>query len=111
MPFSSFCPNKGCGIQEPYIDPQTDKVYCSKCDNEINNITYFAKQQMKTIKQFRQKNTNSFSVKCDKCGKVERPKLVKGTVVCGICDKILESISEPFRIMLQDKLKTVNKDV
>jgi len=111
MPFSSFCSNKGCGVQEPYIDPKTDKVYCSKCDSEITNITYFAKQQMKTIKQFKQKNTNSFAVKCGKCGKTERPKLSNSEVVCGVCGKLLENISEPFRLMLKDRLKTVDKDV
>lgn len=112
MAFSTFCTNKGCGkIQEPYIDPTDDKVYCSICDKEISNITSFAKMQMKGNKQFKQKVPTSFAVKCGKCGKESRPKLVKDDVVCGLCFKILDNISIPFRNMLKDKLRTVDKDV
>ena len=54
--FFIYCTNKGCGVQmEPYIDPKTDKVYCSACDNEIANITHFTKVQMKSLKQYKQK--------------------------------------------------------
>jgi len=106
------CTNKGCGdTMEPYLDPQTDKVYCSKCDKELVNVTYFAKAQMKTSKQFRQKKVVSFAVKCPKCNAEERPKLVKDDIVCGACQKPLDHLSAPFKIMLKDKLKTVAKDV
>ena len=51
MAFSTFCTNKGCGkIQEPYLDPQTDRVHCSLCDQEIVNLTPFVKSQMKSMK-------------------------------------------------------------
>jgi hypothetical protein len=112
MPFSMNCTNKKCGKQmEPYLDPSTDKVYCSVCDNEISNITYFAKSQMKALKQFKQKITTSFAVKCAKCGKEVRPKLLNNDVVCGACNKILDNLSAPFKHMLKEKLKTVGKDV
>lgn len=112
MAFSTNCTNKGCGqIQEPYIDPSNDKVYCSKCDKEIVNITYFTKSQMKSSKQYKPKNVVSFSVKCKKCGKEDRPKLVNNDIICVGCNKPLDHLSEPFKIMLREKLKTVGKDI
>ena len=112
MPFSLPCGNKGCGqIQEPYLDIQDNKVYCSKCDGEIPNITVFVKNQMKMNKQFRQRQSKPFSVKCQKCGREDRPKLVQGDIVCSSCSKPLDHLSEPFKIMLRDKLRTIDKDV
>ena len=112
MPFSMACTAKGCGhVMEPYLDPKDDKVYCSKCDKEITNVTHFAKVQMKTLKQFRQKKVVSFAVKCQKCGKEDRPKLVGDDIVCIGCKKPLDHLSEPFKIMLREKLKTVAQDV
>lgn len=98
-------------MQEPYIDPKTDKVYCSLCDKEIVNVTYFTKVQMKSLKQFKQKTTISFGVKCDKCGKEDRPKLINDNVVCSSCNKPLDKLSVPFINMLKKELKTVGKDV
>lgn len=112
MPFSMICSNRKCGKQmEPYIDPKTDKVYCSSCNNEITNITSFAKVQMKSLKQFKPKETTSFSVKCNICNKDGRPKLVNDDVVCGSCNRPLENLSNPFKLMLKEKLKTADKDV
>lgn len=112
MPFSMYCTTKGCSKQmDPYLDPKTDKVYCSLCDNEILNITHFAKIQMKALKQFKQKKVVSFAVKCLKCGKEERPQIVNDDIVCRACKKPMDHLSEPFKIMLKDKLKTAGKDV
>lgn len=106
------CTNRGCcKIMEPYLDPKTDKVYCSQCDREIANITHFAKIQMKSLKQFKQKKVVSFAVKCQTCGKEERPKIVGEDLVCKGCDNVHSHLSEPFKIMLRDKLKTVGQDV
>ncbi len=112
MPFSMACTSKCCGqVMEPYLDPKDDKVYCSKCDKEISNVTHFAKVQMKALKQYRQKKVISFAVKCPKCGKEDRPKLVGEDIVCVGCKKPLDHLSEPFKIMLREKLKTVAQDV
>lgn len=106
------CTNKGCGkLQEPYIDPKTDKVYCSLCDLEISNITHFAKIQMKTLKQYKAKKTISFAIKCPSCNKEDRPKVVGQDIVCVNCKKPMTHLSEPFKIMLREKLKTVAQDV
>ncbi|HET8792659.1 MAG TPA: hypothetical protein VFM31_02610 [Nitrososphaeraceae archaeon] len=112
MPFMTHCTNKGCGKQmEPYIDPKDDKVYCADCDRELTTITHFAKIQMKSFKQFKQKKGMSFAVKCKNCGKDERPKIVKDDIVCPACNKPHTHLSEPFKIMLKEKLKTVGQDV
>lgn len=112
MAFSTQCTNKGCGkIQEPYIDKSDDKIYCSECNREIENLTYFAKQQLKALGQYRKKPKISFAVKCEKCGAEARPLLVNDDVVCGKCKQALNNLSLPFKNMLKDKLKTVSKDV
>src|SRR5579864_8048312 len=112
MPFSMPCVHKGCGkIMEPYLDPTTDKVYCSLCDKELPHITYFVKVQMKQLKQFRQKQPKPFAVKCQRCGKEDRPKLSGNDILCAACGKPLDHLSEPFKIMLRDKLRTTDRDV
>lgn len=112
MAFSTFCTNKGCGkIQEPYLDPQDNKVYCSACDREITNITHFVKVQMKSMKQFKQKKATPFAVKCNMCGREERPQIVNDNVVCGACGGPLSNLSPIFKNMLKEKLRTVDKEV
>lgn len=104
--FSMSCSIKGCYKQmEPYIDPKTDKVYCSICDGELLNVTHFTKVQLKSNKQFRKKNSVAFGVKCNLCGKDDRPLLMGKDIVCAGCKKPLDQLSEPFKIMLREKLK------
>ena len=101
-----------CGeTQTPYLDNETDKVYCTKCNNEIVNVTIFAKNQMKMNKQFRQKEKKSFSVKCDKCAVEGRPKLVNNDIVCSSCNKKLDKLTAPFVAMLKQQLKKVDQDI
>jgi hypothetical protein len=112
MAFSTYCTTKGCGkIQEPYLDPQNNKIFCSICDGEITNLTPFVKSQMKGMKQFKQKQAKTFSVKCALCKADERPKQVGNDIVCGACGKPLENLSPIFKNMLKEKLKNVDKDV
>jgi predicted transglutaminase-like protease len=112
MAFSTFCTNKGCGkIQEPYLDPQTNKVHCSLCDQEIVNLTPFVKSQMKSMKQYKKKEAKPFAVKCAKCGREERPKVVANDIVCGVCSQPMDNLSPIFKNMLKEKLRTADKDV
>ena len=112
MGFSIQCFNKGCNkLQEPYIDKDTNKAHCSECDKELPNISSFAINQMKANKQYKQKKAVSFSVKCTSCGKEDRPKILNKKICCITCEKEITSISEPFKIMLFETLKTVEKDV
>ncbi len=119
MPVSLVCNNsytdgKGrqrtCGQVEPYIEPKTEKVFCPLCNNEMT-VTHFTKVTLKNLKQFKAKSTETFSVKCQKCGKEAQPKLANNTIVCPDCNKEHSHLSEPFKIMLKEKLKTANKDV
>jgi len=112
MAFSTFCTTKGCGkIQEPFLDPQDNKVYCSLCEGEITNLTPFVKNQMKASKQFRQKKIKPFAVKCMKCGREERPKVENNDIVCGVCSQPMDNLSPIFKNMLKEKLKTIDKEV
>lgn len=111
MPFSMNCTNKGCGEQqEPYLDKKTDKVYCSACDKEILNVSYFTKVQMKTLKQFKVKKNDSYSVKCDKCEHMGRPLLQQDEIICSSCKKPLDKLSIAFKNMLKDKLTEIDND-
>lgn len=106
MPFSVLCSNKGCGkIQEPYLDPKTDKVYCALCNNEIINITQFVKHQLKLNKQFKKQEPQSFSLKCNSCKANQRPKLVDAEIVCSNCQTPITNVSVFFKNMLIQKLK------
>jgi uncharacterized Zn finger protein (UPF0148 family) len=98
-------------MQEPIIDPKTDKVYCSICDEELPNISHFVKSQLKALKQYRQKSTTPFSVKCEHCQKEAQPVILKGQIVCPFCQNTHDQLSEPFKLMLKTILKTVNQDV
>lgn len=102
---------KTCGQMEPYMDPKTEKIYCSLCDSEMTNVTHFMKVTMKTLKQFKQKLTVPFAVKCQNCGKEAQPKIAKDDVICPQCSKPHQHLSEPFKIMLKDKLRTANKEL
>ena len=112
MPFSIVCSNKGCGnLMEPYLDPSTNQVFCSKCDKEIVNVTHFVKSQMKQFKQFRPKKSVSFGVKCKFCNAEERPLVKDKNIICPACKKTHTHLSEPFKIMLLDNLKKINQDI
>jgi|SRR5271166_2476156 len=120
MPISLICNNtyqddkgktKKCGQVEPYMDQKTGQVFCPNCNSEITGVTHFMKTTMKTLKQFKQKLTVAFGVKCQKCNKEAQPKIVGKDIVCPGCGKPHEHLSEPFKIMLREKLKTANRDV
>jgi hypothetical protein len=111
MKLSLQCSNRGCGkINVPYLDPTDDKAYCSLCDKEMI-LTPFVKTQMKSNKQFRQRlQPKPYAVKCQRCGKDDQPILVNNNVVCVSCRKPLDHLSEPFKIMLREKLKNTKDE-
>jgi Zn finger protein HypA/HybF involved in hydrogenase expression len=120
MPLSLICNNsytddKGksrkCGQIEPFMDPKTEQVFCPLCQQEMTQINHFAKVTLKNLRQFRQKPQIPFCVKCQNCNQEAQPKIEKEDVVCPKCNKPHTHLSEPFKLMLKDKLKTVNKDV
>jgi hypothetical protein len=111
MPFTMQCTNKGCGqIQSPYLDPKTDKVYCSLCDKELTQVTHFAKVQMKSLKQYKEKKGKSFSVKCTNCNNEDRPQVNKDKYFCSSCKKEL-NVSHAFKLILQHYLGKAEQDI
>ncbi len=105
MPVQLQCPHKGCmKIQEPWLDPKDNKVYCSACEKEVTNVTHFMITQLKTLKQYRPKNTTAFAVKCSHCSKEAAPILSNNDVLCSGCNKPLNHLSPIFKNMLKDQL-------
>ena len=120
MPLALFCNNthidstgrkKKCGQVEPFLDPKTDIVYCPLCENEMPNITHFTKTTLKNLKRFRQKQPVAFGVKCQNCGKEARPKLTDDDLSCPNCNQKHQHLSEPFKMMLKNRLKAPSKDI
>lgn len=92
-------------MMEPYIDKDTDKVYCSECNQELVNMTYFTKQQLKTLKQYRPKSTSGFLVKCNDCKAQDKPTLVGGDVKCRHCGGNLDHLTRQFKLMLKQQIQ------
>ncbi len=91
-------------LQEPWLEPKTNKVCCSLCNQEIPNINHFVMIQLKTLKQYRPKNTTAFSVKCQSCAKESPPVILDDEVVCSACEKPLNHLSPIFKNMLKEQL-------
>ena len=99
------CSNHGCGqIMQPYLDPGDGKIYCAVCNKEMANITSIVKNQLKMNKQFKQKSSKPFAVKCKRCDNDDRPIIVNDDVVCARCNKPLDHLSAPFKAMLKKNL-------
>lgn len=111
MPVLMQCTSKKCGkMNTAYLDKDTDQVHCGACDEIINNVSVFTKRQMRFNKEFRPKHTKSFSVKCAKCNKDERPVLSGDDILCGACKKPLDQLTPFFKIMLKERLKSLGED-
>ena len=105
-----FCQTKGCHLeQEPYLDPNDDKVYCSECDGEMPNVNYFTKQQLKNLKQFKIKEKVAYSVKCKSCSKDLLPILINDKLACPSCKNEHKHLSTPFALLIKSKLKDADE--
>jgi len=112
MPFQMPCMSKKCNkTVTPYLDKEANKVYCSECDSEITNITHFAKVQMQTLKQYKQKKNKSFSIKCLSCKKEDRPKIIGLEVFCKLCSSPQTQLTVFFKKMLIEQLKNLDEDI
>lgn len=80
---SNICPT--CKKQQtPFLDPETNKVYCGECEVEIA-ANHFLKAQLKALRQFKEKKVIAFALKCPACAKMDRPTLLKGKAYCKSC--------------------------
>ena len=115
MGFAVQCDNHGCReYQEPQLDMKDSQdptkwvVICSECQKPIKSVTYFTKVQLRhmgqILKQHQQRQ--SFSVKCDYCGKIGRPKLgIDNVILCFDCGKEHTNLTSQFKKMLLNLLK------
>lgn len=109
MALSTVCPT--CNKQmEPYLDKKSDLVYCDLCNADIK-ANHFIKIQMKTLKQYKEKKTVPFAVKCQKCQLEDQPEIKGEKVICPKCKTEHTHLSEPFRLMLKNNLKNFKKDI
>ena len=108
MPFSMIC-SECKKMQNPYLDKKTEKVYCEECEKEISNINHFAKIQLKTLKQYKVKSQKSFSVKCNKCNKEDRPTVKDKELYCSSCQEPMDHISPYFKKILIENLGSLDK--
>jgi len=107
MGFRMFCNVKGCYKEmEPVLDKETNDVYCIECNSVINNITEFAKTQMKSIGQIKKNTTTkkAFSVQCSNCKKEGTPILNDNKLLCMFCNVECKNISKPFASSLKEML-------
>jgi transcription initiation factor TFIIIB Brf1 subunit/transcription initiation factor TFIIB len=110
MPFLLTCTSKKCGQQtNAYLDPETNEVYCADCGEVITNVSIFTKRQMAHMKQVKPKEKKSFSIKCEHCGKEDRPKIVDDNIVCALCGKTMDNLSPFFKNMLKTQLKEIKE--
>jgi ribosomal protein S27E len=112
MPFSMWCPTKGCRKQqEPFLNPITNEVECSECGGVIPNVSHFVKVQMKSLGQTKKHPKSAFAVRCDKCKTNALPKLgANDKLVCVGCGAELV-VSKPFEIMARDRINKGNSDI
>lgn len=102
MAVQTLCPS--CSKQqEPYMDPKSEKVYCGNCDQEMI-ANHFLTSQLKTLKQYKQKSTAPFSIKCLKCNKEGTPIMLKD-ISCAFCKTPLSNLTPQFKLMLKQFIK------
>lgn len=107
MAFLICCENKKCReYQEPLLDEKNNKVVCSICNEEIKNITQFAKNQLKFSGQIKRGGSKkqSFSVKCKECSVEGTPVLKKNKLFCAGCEKELK-VTAQFKLLFLEKSK------
>lgn len=112
MPFIMQCQNKKCRKQSlVLLDTINNKVYCGDCDEEINNITSFAKNQLKALGQIKkQESKKSHAILCSHCKKESTPVLENNNLLkCSLCHQEITHLTSIFKTMLIKKLKSTNE--
>ncbi len=101
--FSLFC--QTCKKQnEPYLDKDTDIVYCAECDAEMQ-VNPFTKTQMRSMKQFKSSAPSSKSIKCASCKKLSNAIVLNKDLCCGICKKPHSHLTSYFKQVIMEQIK------
>lgn len=112
MSFLINCDNRKClKIQAALLDTINNIVICAECNNEIKNVTYFAKAQLKSLGQTCKniKTKQSYAVKCSHCEMENMPIIKDDQFLCTNCKKELTNLSVPFKLILKDAIRNANK--
>lgn len=83
--------NKKCyksgGRTEGSLDLDTNKIICTKCDEEIVGISDFMKEAMKRSGDIIKKSTSkAFTFKCVACNKMVETDIVNGVPIGKNCE-------------------------
>lgn len=108
MPMLINCDNRGCCKYQPALLNTADNtVICSECLKPIQNVTVFAKQQLKQLGQTisNRKPKAGFSVKCQHCQSTDTPQRYDQQWICSNCKQELTNMSDAFKHLLQDVIK------
>jgi hypothetical protein len=72
------CNNKGCFSTDYHkLDTDTDQVVCSKCGNEIPNVSHYMKRTLKDFGQVFKRVRTSGELKCGFCGFTALPVIIE----------------------------------
>lgn len=69
---------KGGGSSSASLDVAENKIICDTCNEELTNVTSFAKSTLKSLGLTVKKNTKvPFGFKCTKCGETKKVRVSK----------------------------------
>lgn len=107
MSFLLQCQNKDCKkTTEVVLDKNTNRVHCSDCDSEIQNVTLFVKSTLNNMKKYRipKKSYSSYALECKNCHKKMTPILIKEELHCPEC-RYTHDVTSHFKNMFIANLK------
>lgn len=97
------CENSECGkCMTPYLEPTTNIVHCSICDEEMVNISPFMKNMLRQNKILKERPKKAFAIKCS-CGREDTPLLEDDQLLCPKC-KEPHKLTPAYATMLKTKL-------
>ena len=115
MGFLTSC-NNNCkfkrGTVEARLDLDSNAAICSYCNEELLDVTDFAKETMKSLGYvLKNNNKKPFSFKCLECGKNKACKYDSDKIYGDVCDlkECNFNITEEMKNVLK-KYRDVNND-
>jgi hypothetical protein len=108
---NNLCRKSG-GVTEGSLDLDDNKVYCTKCNDELTSVSIFMKEAMKRNKDIIKKTiAKAFTFKCISCNKMVETNIVNGTPVGKYCETKNCSISiSQIMVNAMEKMKPIPMD-
>ena len=84
-----FSCNPGCkkGTTSASYDRETGEVICDKCTEVLQNISVFAKNNLKLSGPYTKKKKKAFEFKCLTCNKIKQAQAKDGKITRAIIIK------------------------